>query len=150
MQLGIVVNSLNISQHTSLLIQQLNAIKNTDEYIDIALFYDDYDISIFNPHFGIFPQKHMWSFSGPVLATNLKTAQKLINCPAPTKKFFYVWDLEWIHMPTNFVETLDIYCNDKIELIARNEQYFSILEQQWKKPIGIVEDFNYEQLITII
>jgi hypothetical protein len=57
-----------------------------------------------------------------------------------------VWDLEWNFGQYNAEEISKIYCHPELLLIARSEEHSKIIEQCWKKPVAIIEDFNYEQL----
>lgn len=150
MRIGISVDSLGVSHLAMVLIDQINAIGKLDKYIDVIVFYHRYDTLLKPPLFAMLQEEEMWGYDAPVVATTLKTAQTLLFCPKPTKKFFYVWDLEWMYGMYDVDEMAKVYCNPNLHLIARSEDHADIIEQCWKKPVDILEDFNNEQLMAII
>lgn len=150
MRIGISVDSLGISHLAMVLIEQLNKINQIDKYVDPIVFYHRYDRLLKTPFFAMLQEQAMWGYDAPVIATNLKTAQTLLFCPKPTKKFFYLWDLEWTYTIYDVDKIAKIYCHEDLHLIARSKTHFQIIEQCWKKPCAILEDFNNEQIIDII
>jgi hypothetical protein len=150
MRAGIIVDSLGISQLALQLITELNKINRLNYYMDVIVFYHKYDVLLKSPHFAMLQEQEMWGYDAPVIATTLATANRLLHSVKPTKKFFYVWDLEWTYKTYETAALADIYCNPNIELIARSESHYNILSQCWKKPAYILEDFNYEQFASIV
>ena len=129
-QFGVITYSLDVSQQGLIITHNLNQI--TSKYYDISpiVFYREYY---------------------PVIAKSLETAQRLLSSPAPIKKFFYVNNLEWLYSRNNnYDELSEIYANDNIELIARSEYHFDLLQKSWKKPVAIIEDFNYIKVLELL
>ena len=150
MKAAIMVDALGTSQQSFRIITEINKTTKIDRYIDIVLFYHRYDRPPISPHFCMMQQQEAWGFDGPIMATSLMSAEILLKCPCPKSKFFYVWDLEWIHNPfLTYKYFRSIYQDEKIKLIARSESHANIIENLWKKPVAILEDFNHEQLIKI-
>ena len=145
-----MTKSLGISQLSLTLIQELNKLSNLDYYLDVIVFYSRYEKLIKANYFAMLQEKEVWGFNAPVMATDLDTARILLSCPIPTKKLFYVWDLEWIHKTYDVNYLLSIYCHPDIHLLARSESHAKIIEKCFKKPIDILEDFNYERFASII
>lgn len=150
MRIGLAIESLGISHLAMVLTKELNEIGNLDKYVDAIVFYHRYDKLLKPPLFAMLQEEEMWGYDAPVVATNLNSAKTLLFCPKPTKKFFYVWDLEWMYGLYNVDEMAKIYCNPDLHLIARSESHADIIGQCWKPPIDILEDFNNEELIRII
>lgn len=150
MRIGISVNSLGISHLAMVLTEQVNRIGELDKYVDAIIFYHRYDKLLKPPLFAMLQEEEMWGYDAPVVATTLETARTLLFCPKPTKKFFYVWDLEWMYGMFDVEDMAKVYCNPDLHLIARSESHAEIIEQCWKKPIDILEDFNNEELIRIL
>ena len=93
----------------------------------------------------------MWTFEHPVISTTVESTRKLIKSPQPTKKFFYVMNLEWLYMQSILYDDLQkVYTHKDIELIARSSSHFKLLESCWKKPLCTIEDFNYKQIYKLI
>ena len=150
MRAGVAVNSLGISQMAFEVTKQINNIKNLDEYWDIIVFYHTYDRIINSPLFCMLHEQELWGFDGPVIATDLSTADRLLKCPCPTKKFFYMWDLEWLMSQYDVDLLASVYMNPELDLIARSEHHASIIKDCWKEPVATIEDFNYEQITSLL
>lgn len=146
---GISVDSLGISQMAICLTEELNHIDKLDEYWDIAIFYHKFDKQISTPYFAMFQEEELWGYGGPVIATNLGTAERVIKSPRICKKYFYLWDLEWINNQYDVDYLSSIYCNEDIQLIARNQDHYNTIKACWREPAYILEEFNYEQLANI-
>ncbi len=85
-----------------------------------------------------------YNFNGPVIATDLKTAYKLIQFPTPKPKFFFLNDLEWVHFPQKNYDTLEaIYRNKELTLLARHEEHAKLIEKCWNVHVDSVVP-NYE------
>jgi hypothetical protein len=44
----------------------------------------------------------------------------------------------------------NIYQNPTIDLLANTEEDYKILSKIWKEPLGVLHDYNYKELISII
>ena len=90
-----------------------------------------------------------WSFDGVLISTNLETTKMMMACIKSTKKFFYVWDLEWIRRKKNYMYNLQAYQN--IELITRSFEYARLLENYCNKKVkAIVPDFNLYGILEYV
>lgn len=146
-KLGIIVNNLGPNQLAYYLINTGNKFVNDGEK-DLTLFFHDLMPECANPLFGIMNLAEVYSYNGPVVATNINNASRLLEYPGPSKKVFYVWDLEWLRMPNKQYEQLnDVY--GKIPLIARSKRHYDILSNAWQQPIGIVEDADVNKLYEL-
>ena len=143
---GIAIEGLGFNQLSIDLVGQLNQLNKLDKYHDLIVFYAKHGVVGKPTMFSMMQLDKMWAFSGPVMATNLNTASKLIKCPRPPKKFFYVYDLEWLNDFYDVDHLASIYCHPSINLIARSQDHYNILKQCWKEPVTIIEDFNYEEV----
>lgn len=148
---SILVNSLDVSQLSISLCKNLNEVLSTTQYLDSIVYYQTWGKIPFAPKFAILMEREFWGATGVAISTNLATTEKLIKCPGPKKKFFYVWNLEWLNMQNPDYDKLsNLYNNDEIELIARSPYHAAVLESIWKKPAFIMEDFEPEILKKII
>jgi len=145
---GIMVNAIDMSQKGFYLVKSLNDIVDNDYHFSPTVFYNEYSKSIDVNRFCALLDKEAWGYDGPVIATNLETANTLINCPCPKKKFFYVWDLEWLYNTFPYQYLQQLYQGD-LELIARNERHSDIITKYWKKPIYIMDNFDTKILKKI-
>lgn len=151
MKVGIAASTLFHFQLTHNLFANVNILNAQSVDNDYYLFRETISPFPFAPNFPIMSLVDMWGFDGTVIATDIQTLDKLIECPCPTKKLFYVWNLEWIFQGKPSINALEkFYLNKDVELIARSQTHFDVISSVWKKPIGIVEDFNHEQLQQFI
>lgn len=148
-QLNILVSNLGASQLAYFLA------KNTYEphkTTDVILFYEDMSPMCLRPKSAIMQMAEAWAQAGSTIATNLSTAAKLINFIGPKKKFFYVWDLEWLRGPiVNYDKVfLPIYTHPQLQLIARSSIHAKLIANCFNREvIGIVDNANMDDLISL-
>lgn len=148
---GIIINSFFNHQLPEKLFSSLNKLADSNPEIDPIVFRQNTSIFPSFPRFAIMNLRECWGFKAPVISTDMSTTEYLLSFPGPTKKLFYVWNLEWIFQSNLQIETVEkIYLADDINLIARNQIHYNILKNNFKEPIGILEDFNHEQLLQFI
>jgi len=149
MKLGFTVSDLSASQLAFYLIKNANDfIEQENVNTDIIIFYENAAppcIPLFCTSMHV---SELWGFYEPVISTDLKTSQILLNCPSQSIKVFYVWDLEWIRMREKSYDLLKrFYKNNKLNLIARSLDHKKIIEDCWNtETIGTVENFNMREL----
>ena len=151
MKAGILVKRIDSSQLGFNITNSINYISNHLVNVDIIVFSQEPSSPPMTPLFAIMPETEVWGFDGPVISTNLETAATLINVTGPTKKYFYVWDLEWMRLE-NFThkQLSKIYNDEAIELITRSKHHRDIIGKCWRYPSHIMDDFNHNDFIRII
>ena len=98
------------------------------------------------------PISECWINTGPVVATCVSTASKLLDFPSQ-KKFFYVWDLEWIRnmQIKRYEDYVKTYTDKNMTLIARSESHAKIISNCFNTDVEhILHDFNIQKLLEII
>lgn len=150
MKLGILVESLGVNQRSIEIIREMNKIHLLDEYWDVVVFYSEFGIFPLPPKFATMNMSEAFGMDAPLISTSIETTKQSLNCIKPTKRFFYVWNLEWTYKTHQVDDLLDVYSNPLVELIARSDDHANIIEQCWKKPIAVIENFNYEKLTNLI
>ena len=148
---GILVNKVDTSQLGYTLCMSVNELMQEDPSLDIMVFYETWGKPPGPTNFCMLMERECWGLDGPIIATNLHTAQRAIRCPGPTKKYFYVWNLEWTMLQNVMFEHLqEIYCHPNLELIARSESHAKIITDLWKKPKFVMDNFDKDVLRRII
>ena len=150
MQFGIIVDSLNQSQLSTQLISSINNLYKLDRYVDVIVFFKQYDIPIIHPYFPVMNINELYGFRNPVISTCISTTKILQKQPFIEKKFFYVWSLEWMFFDFNYSSLDSVYMDKDIELIARSEIDAQFISACWRKPSYIIEEFNYEKTYEVI
>lgn len=150
MKAGILIESLGMSQKAYEIIREINKINSLDEYWDIIVFYLEYDKFIIPPKFALMNMIEAYGMDCPLISTSIETTKTLSNCIKATRKFFYVFEMEWANSSHDVDELLSVYTNPNIELIARSDDHAKVIEKCWKSPIAVIENFNYEQITKLI
>lgn len=149
MKAGFVVQRLNGSQQAYKLCQTANAMVMED-LVDIIVFHDEWDISPIDTAFMMLQKQHMWSYEGILVATDIRSAEQVLKSPGPSKKYFYLWNLEWLYIPgfTN-ARLSNVYQNPDLDLIVRSTYHADLVTKCWKKPVSIIEDFDKNEFTKI-
>ena len=149
-KISVMVDSLNRSQLSLSLITSFNELSDSRNDLDTIVFYRNPTIAPITPLFSCMSDAEAWGYDGCVIATDLKTAKSLIDVTGPTKKYFYIWDLEWLSKKDFFYdEMFDIYNSEELELIARSKHHSELISRCWKKPSMVMEDFEKQKLLDI-
>jgi hypothetical protein len=150
MNTGFLVNNLGSNQLAYYLIRNINQYLDRENPTDIIIFYEQLTRPCFIPNCAVMYTQEAWSYDGVVIATNLSTAEKLLRFPSPKKKYFYVWDLEWLRHSGKFSDYKKLYRNPELKLIARSVQHAHIIEQCWNTSVAaIIENVNIEKLVQL-
>ncbi len=145
--LGVLVKNPGLGQPEMLIVDSLNKMVSVYTDVEPILFFRDYGPQPLRMNFALMQNLEAWSFDGTLISTDLETTRIMLACIRSPKKFFYVWDLEWVYQDKfNFKEMSSIYNNDELELIARSPSHAKVIENCWKKPIALIDDFNYEKI----
>lgn len=114
---------------------------------------DKYNCLVFWEQLSRAPTKHLcanmhvseaYGYNGPVIATSLKTAYKLLQFPSPNPKFFFLNDIEWLRFPHKQFEVLEsIYRNRELNLLVRSEDHKKLVESCWNRKVDMVVN-NYD------
>jgi hypothetical protein len=150
LKFGVMVNSVDMSQKCFYLVKHLNDLVDADYMFSPIVFYKEYAQGIDVNRFCTLLEQQVWGYSGVVIATSIETAETLIQCPCPTKKFFYVWNMEWLYDQYSYSKLAHVYLNDELELIARNNEHASVIEKCWKKPKYIMDNFDTNILKQVV
>ena len=148
-KLGVIVQNLNNSQSNFFLIQALNRL-NQEEGIDCCIFYEQCTAPMIPPLFSIFHMNEIYDFSGPVISTYMLGTKRLIDSPGPRKKFMYLWAFEWAKIPQFAYNNIkDIYLNPEINLIVRSQHHAHLVENCFKKPAFIFDNWDKDALTKL-
>jgi len=143
-KLGIFVSDLFASQLSFYSMCLGNKISKQN--IDYAIFFENLSHTPIQHSFSLMNIVYGYSWNGTAIATNLSTAQKLIKCPGPKRKIYYIWDLEWLRynpkLPYEFLAS--IYQHPSLELVVRSYSHKKIIENAWNREVkDVVSDFEF-------
>lgn len=149
-KLGILMHQIIPNQKTTSLSIQLNEMVEKLPDIDPILFFNDIGVSNIKNEFAIMQTIEALDYEGILIATDEITVNMLQGCICAKEKYFYVWDINWFYSPKSISYIKNIYLNDDIELIARSKSHYEIISRVFKKPKYIIQDFNYNELKSIV
>jgi hypothetical protein len=151
-KLAIIVPNLGFSQLSFYVIKALNELLTHQYSISATVFVNEHRPSFAAHLFPIMHTGEAFEWSGTIIATTLSSAYKIIDFPGTKKKFFYVWDLEWLRLNIMDHKFLyHIYHNPRLKLIARSIEHANIIEEAWNvKPTIIIEDFEINSILNIM
>lgn len=152
MNIGISVHDLIPSQLSYFLTKNINDKCSDSIEHDFVIFFENLSGKIIEPNFGMMNTTEVWSFQGHLITTSISTTMTAIKSMSPAKKYFYVWDLEWLRdLGKNFEYNIPAFIDEDINLIARSKTHARAIKNYCNRDVvGIVEDFNLDQLIGAI
>jgi len=145
--LGILTDKIQFNQQSIFLLKNCNELNKTNS---CCIFCNEMHSRPVDVCFNIMQQIHSYQFEGTLITDNLLLTQNL-NCNIYTKKkYYYVWNFDWINLEQlRFAQLRIPFYNDDIELIARSQSHAKLLEKLFKKPKYIMEDWDWEVLKRI-
>jgi hypothetical protein len=148
-QLNILVNYLGPDQFTYSLTRSLSTRQSN---LDVIIFYENITRFLIPPIFPMFQIFEAWAQHGITISTDINTTLKLIEFPGPSKKFFYVWDVEWLRGQQRIFDIYNkVYNNKDIKIIARCENHAKLIENNFNNKVaGIVPEFDIKTLQKVI
>lgn len=149
-KLSVLVNNTIASQLIFTAIKNLNELVNHD--VSPILFVENPTPILMATLFPVMQISEGWAGDGTYIATCPNTASKLESFPNSTKKYFYIWDLEWQRQTRQYWHTqyAEIIRHPEIILIARSKAHAANIENCFNKPVShIISDFDYRELMKL-
>lgn len=148
---GFLIDSMGPSQQSIYLTSSVNTLVAQKPNYSVCAFYRNFGPIVVSPHFALFTEYEAWNFDGIAIATDLRSANALLNCPGPVKKFFYVWETEWAFLDNyQYADMAKVYQSEEMPLIVRSRFHYDIVSRLWQPPKEIIEDFNHEQIAKFL
>tara|TARA_R100000808_G_scaffold63_1_gene514 strand:- start:10330 stop:10791 length:462 start_codon:yes stop_codon:yes gene_type:complete len=150
MKTGILVGDLGPSQLSYYIIKNCNKTLENNNKDDFIVFVENLSKFAMKPNFGLMSIDEVWSFyDGLLVATSISTSLQVKKATNNSKKCFYVWDLEWTRPHgRDFLYNIEAFKD--IDLIARSKEHAKAIKNYCNRDVvGIVEDFNLEQLYKV-
>jgi hypothetical protein len=142
--LGILIDRPGHSQKFRYLTDALNQLPKD---INAVVFYCEIGAVPFKTDFPMMDLIHGYSFDGTIISTDIYTTLVMNNMLCPKDRYYYVWDFEHLYAPYSMELLQSVFKN---KLLARSKTRFDVLKATWKKPVEILEEFNYEKLAKLV
>jgi hypothetical protein len=152
MNINFLVDDLRASQVAFTLIEAANQIVDQN-LASVLIFYNQLQTPCLKCNTPTLHSVESWAQPGIFISTSLKTAQQLISLPGATHKYFYVWDMSWVHSPVLYgplgriIRSTDIFRN--INVIARCQEHAYLISNNYNvTPVGVFDNFDYQALLA--
>lgn len=145
-----VVNDLGPSQKSFYFIKNFNELSRNPNF-SCSAFVCNIGVPVTKPLFSCSSVSFFSDYFGIAISTTIAEADMLLKSSNNSKKYLYLWDIEWLVRAMNYSQVCKILMDKRLNIIARSEPHARIIENFCnKKPIGIVEDWNRDQLLTLL
>jgi hypothetical protein len=148
---GVLINTVDDSTQSHQLYENINQLIMSQYMVSPILFYQNPGKTSVLPQCCQLQQHNAWGFEGTLISTDIESTKVLAQCLRSKKKLFYVYNIEWPNLASlRYSELQKIYQNPEIGLIAKNEEDYRLLTRCWQEPKGIINDYDYKELIKLI
>ena len=151
MNFNVLLQNTGANQIAYCVIRNLNDLGHKRPDIDTIAYYEDMHRKCLPPNFAVMQIAEAWGQHGPIIATSLSTAIKLIGFPSE-RKIFYVWDLEWLRgQQRHYKMYANVYTHPDLELVARSEDHKKIIENAFNKKVKyVIPDFDTSKILEML
>jgi hypothetical protein len=151
-KLGVMVDSLAAGQLAHDLIRSGNLLVGADHLADVVAFFEEQARPCLTMNFACMHAAEVYSYDGPVVATSLSTATRLLSSPCPRARAFYVWDLEWLRLGRfRHGDLRRVYADPTLLLMARCEAHARLLRDCWGAArVEVVGDVDLERMLKLV
>tara|TARA_R110000744_G_scaffold3161_3_gene12299 strand:+ start:8143 stop:8604 length:462 start_codon:yes stop_codon:yes gene_type:complete len=148
-KIAAILDSLSASQNSFYLIKEFNKMQENNVYSPVC-FYNNLSATPIKTLFACMNISYYAYFDGVTIATSIDTANTMLKTKNNSRKFLYLWDIEWLREPMDFNYINSVLSNPKLDIISRSESHKVIIENYCNRKIsGIVDDWNIQQLENI-
>lgn len=145
-----MLDTLSASQNSFYLIKEFNKLQSDNQYSPVC-FYNNLSATPVKTHFACMNISYYSHFDGVTITTSIDTANTAIKTNNNSKKFLYLWDMEWLRNPMDFNYVNSVLSNDDIAIISRSNSHSDLIKNYCNKEVaGVVQDWNMEQLEKIV
>ena len=145
-----ILHDLGPSQKSFYMIKEFNKLAALKDF-SVSAFYSRPAMPVTKPFFSCRNIAFLSGFNGVALATSLPDADILLKSHNNTKKYLYLWDIEWLISPMSFSAASDVLLDERLNIITRSKSHASVIENFCnKKIVGIVDNWNLNQLLNLL
>lgn len=150
MKIAAIINDLSASQKSFYLIKEFNKMC-ADAKMSCTAFVNTCTAMVTKPLFSCMSMAFFSEYDGVAIATTVEEAKSLLETSNNSDRYLYLWDLTWTERPVNHDGFCKILRDPRLKIIARSKSHARAIENFCnKKPVGVVDDWNHEQLLEII
>lgn len=146
---GIMVNSLLPSQLAFYLVNHANYLMSKGVENHFVFFINEITPFLIEPLCPCLNSTEILQFNdGVLLTTNIDDTMRAINSINNSSIKFYVWDLEWLRKPRDYFQTISVFQNKKVEVIARCQDHAKMIKNYANlENVRVVENCDLEKIL---
>lgn len=145
-----IVDHLGPSQKSFYLIKEFNKTSHRTD-ICVSVFFERASIPVTPLMFSCKSIAFLSGYHHVAISTTIANTDMLLKSNNNAKKYFYMWDIEWLTKPSHYSNISKVLLDPKLSIICRSESHEKLLFNFCnKKAVGIVDNWNINQLIDII
>tara|TARA_R100000995_G_scaffold79395_1_gene50438 strand:+ start:747 stop:1208 length:462 start_codon:yes stop_codon:yes gene_type:complete len=149
-KIAAILDTLSASQNSFYLIKEFNKLQGDNQYSPVC-FYNNLSATPVKTDFACMNVSYYSHFDGVTITTSIDTANTAIKTNNNSKKFLYLWDMEWLRNPMDFNYVNSVLSNDDIAIISRSNSHSDLIKNYCNKEVaGVVQDWDMEQLEKIV
>lgn len=142
-KIGLVLNNWGPSD---VAFDAIYSVERAPREIDITGFYLTPSRPCLAPRFAVVESYLSYAFTGPLVATSLATADRVLKAASSKDRYFYIWNLEWLHQPVPFTVLHELLTT--LKPIARTKEIADHLSEVWGVEVKVAK--NFRELWSII
>lgn len=152
MKVGFFFNHIGNNQIAFDIISNINKSIKENDNATYHIFAETIEELIKPPSCPIMQSLELYAYNAPVISTSLQTANKLLHCVSPIKKYLFLHSTEWFNNNVTQYEHLhQVLMHPSLKIIAINEDYKTLFESCFNKQVDFVwENFNMKLLLEKI
>jgi hypothetical protein len=148
--LGFVLIKLNNNTIYDNILDAGQQIIDNNSYANVCIFNSFCD-KIDTKNIPILHLAHAKFFYGDLMCFDTMSLLLTQNFPNIKHRYFYAQNIPWFDdTSVFFTQWQKLFQSPNIEIIAKNSEIYNIYNICWKKPVGISENFKYEELNEFI
>ena len=143
--LGILALNISNTKETLELINLAKTYYSHHPY-DQTCFFNSFSEVINSENIPILHISQAKFFYGNLLTTDIESLILCHSFPNINKILFWSQNIPWQQDLKNYKDWEKLFYNDKVQILAKNQEIYDIYDICYKKPQGIAERLNYEQI----
>lgn len=149
-KIAAMLDTLSASQNSFYLIKEFNKLQSDNQYSPVC-FYNNLSATPVKTHFACMNISYYSHFDGVTITTSIDTANTAIKTNNNSKKFLYLWDMEWLRNPMDFNYVNSVLSDPELSIISRSNSHSDLIKNYCNKDAaGVVQDWNMSQLEDIV
>lgn len=85
-------------------------------------------------------------FYGNIIVTDIKDLELCLSFPNLYKILFFCSSIPWENEIRNYKEWENLFYNDKVQILAKNQRIYDLFKLLYKEPVIIMEGLDYEEI----